>query len=217
MSAPCSDFSEALARDGAHAAGRSFGLRRRIGLLVAVAASLIVIAAIIIGLSQDRSLEWNRVVVVPLENRTGDSALALLGNLAADWIAQGLQQIDVIDVVPTVTAINPGPDVAGIAGSSQPSAARSAGEATGAGTVVAGAYYRRGDSLEFQVQVIDVREERLLRAVAPVTGSLSASGTILDSLRRRAVTTVAAVLDYRLMTPSAVLRRTRNGRPSPPG
>jgi tetratricopeptide (TPR) repeat protein len=201
-------FAEALVGDGARRGGGPFRLRRKVALQVA-AASLIVIAAIIIGLSQDRSeptpdLELNRVVVVPLENRTGDTAFALLGNLAADWIAQGLQQIDVIDVVPTVTAINPGPDVAGIAGLSEPSAARPAGEATGAGTVVAGAYYRRGDSLEFQVQVIDAREERMLRAVAPVTGSVSASGTILDSLRRRVVTTVAAVLDYRLMTSTAV-------------
>ncbi|MDH3458379.1 MAG: hypothetical protein OER90_16170, partial [Gemmatimonadota bacterium] len=149
------------------------------------------------------SLDRNRVVVVPLHNRTGDSTLALLGNLAADWIAQGLQEIEVIDVVPTATAVNPGPDVASVAESSDAGTARAAGMATRAGTVVAGAYYRRGDSLEFQAQVIDVAEERLLRAMAPVTVPVGASGSALDSLRRRVVTTVAAVLDHRLLPSTA--------------
>jgi DNA-binding SARP family transcriptional activator/tetratricopeptide (TPR) repeat protein len=203
-----SDFVAALARNAAGPGARLLQAPRRIAVLVAVPAALVLIAAIILGLSRNGTnetptLDRNRVVVVPLHNRTGDTDLALLGNLAADWIAQGLREIEVIDVVPTATAINPGPDVANTAETSESTAARLAGEATGAGTVVAGAYYRRGDSLEFQVQVIDAVEERLLRAVAPVTGPLAVSGTILDSLRRRVAATVAAALDRRLMASSA--------------
>jgi serine/threonine-protein kinase len=144
-----------------------FRVRRRTAVLIAVPASLIAIAALIIGLSRDPpnpapALDRNRVVVVPLENRTGDTALAVLGSLAADWIARGLQEIDVIEVVPTATAVNPGPDVASVAESSDAGTARAAGMATRAGTVVAGSYYRRADSLEFQTQVIDAEQERLL-------------------------------------------------------
>jgi tetratricopeptide (TPR) repeat protein/TolB-like protein len=175
---------------------------------VALPAMVVVVVATVLlmnWLPADRTpvLDRNRVVVVPFENRTGDSALALLGNLAADWVPQGLQEIHIIEVVPTATSIEPGPAVAGLAGPSEPGTARPAAVATRAGTVVAGAYYRRGDSIEFQTQVIDATEDRLLRAVAPVTGPAAASGAVLDSLRRRVVTTVASALDRRLMISTA--------------
>jgi len=148
----------------------------------------------------------NRIVVVPFENRTGDSTLALLGSMAADWITQGLHEIDVIEVVPTATAIEPGPDVPHGVGVPVLERARQIGAATRAGTLVAGAYYRRGDSLEFQTQIIDAAAERLMRAVAPVTTAGPATGAVLDSLRRRVVVAVASVLDRRL-APSAPASR----------
>ncbi len=151
-------------------------------------------------------LDQNRVVVLPLANRTGDTALALLGSMAADWITQGLQEIEVIEVVPTATGVEPGPSIAGIEGLSEVSAAQVAAEATGARTVVAGSYYRRGDSLEFQTQVIDASTDRLVRAMIPVTGPISHPGGVLDSLRGRAVATVAAALDRRLFPSTAVSR-----------
>ena len=114
-------------------------------------------------------------------------------------LRQGLQEIDVINVVPTATGIEPGPRVVGVAESSALHNARAAGEATGAGTVVAGSYYRRGDSLVFQAQVIDADARRLLRAVVPLAVPATASGAVLDSLRARVVTTVAAALDQRLI------------------
>jgi len=198
-------FAQALVTTGPVAP--QLQTRRKLMRLVALPAMVAVGVALAIQLYRltvDRTpaLDPNRVVVVPLENRTGDSTLALLGKLAADWITQGLQEIDVIDVVPTATGVEPGPDVAGLAGSGQSVTAQAAA-ATRAGTVVAGAYYRRGDSLEFQTQVIDATDGRLLRAVAPITGSAAASGAVLDSLRRRVVTTVAAALDHRLMRSTA--------------
>jgi tRNA A-37 threonylcarbamoyl transferase component Bud32/tetratricopeptide (TPR) repeat protein/TolB-like protein len=198
-------FVEALASPTVHEGTRP--PRRswfRAALLAAISISLAVLAVILIGKDVQPGQDPYRVVVVSLENRTGDTTLALLGSLAADWITQGLQEIEVIDVVPRGTGVEPGPDLAGGVGSTGVGDPRAAGEATGAGTVVAGAYYRRGDSLEFQTQVIDATGERLLRAVAPVTGPLGASGTLLDSLRRRVTATVAAVLDRRLMVSTPV-------------
>jgi TolB-like protein len=194
-------FLAALEGDVAGRRARFWGRRRMTGL--AVGASFLLIAAVTYAVSRiwpsPPALDRTRVVVLPLENRTGDTAMALMGSLAADWIAQGLQEIDVIDVVPTATAINPGPDIASLAESSDAGIARAAGMATRAGTVVAGAYYRRADSLEFQTQVIDATEERLLRTVAPVAVQVGASGPALDSLRRRVVMAVAAALDHRLL------------------
>ena len=198
-----SDFVAALTHADAGPGDRLFRVRRRLAMPVTVAGAVLV-AAILIGLSQGwmkgtSALDPNRVVVVPLRNRTGDPGLDVLGNLAADWIAQGLQEIDVIEVVPTATAIHPGPDLASVAESSDAGTARAAGEAARAGTVVAGSYYLQNDTLEFQTQIIDVREERLLRTVAPIAVEGGASNLALDSLRRRVVMAVAAALDHRLL------------------
>jgi len=175
---------------------------RRLAIPVLLAAA----AVLTLGVALSRGwptpdLDRNRVVVVPFENRTGDSTLRLLGSMAADWITQGLHEIDVIEVVPTATSVEPGPDIREVAAG--PETARTVGIATRAGTVVMGAYYLRGDSLEFQTQIIDALGARVLRAVAPVTAPAPASGSVLDSLRRHVVAAVAAALDYRLFASPA--------------
>jgi serine/threonine protein kinase len=202
-------FVAALEGDARRRRTASVTVARRRTLIAAVAVSFVAVVAAVVGLRwlpSGTPLDPNRVLVLPLENRTGDSALSPLGSLAADWIAQGLQEIDVIEVVPTSTSFNPGPDLGRFGASSQPATARAAAEATRAGTVVAGSYYGRADSIEFQAQVIDAVEERLLRAVTPVVVAVEASGLALDSLRRRVVTTVATVLDYRLLRSTAASR-----------
>src|SRR5207245_9065452 len=50
-------------------------------------------------------LEPRRIVVAPFDNETGDSSLAMLGNMAADWITQGLMRAGVADVVDARTAL----------------------------------------------------------------------------------------------------------------
>ncbi len=189
--ADASEFVRALRTIGL--SGRRTAWRRFRWLAVPAVAVLVALA---LRWSQSPALDRFRVVVAPFENRTGDTTLTLVGNLAADWITRGLQQIDVIEVVPTSTSITPG------AGSPSGASARTVGLATRAGTVVTGSFYRRGDALEFQTQVIDAIDDRLLRAVAPVVAPRSASGMGLDSLRRAVVTAVAAALDYRLLGPS---------------
>jgi serine/threonine protein kinase/DNA-binding SARP family transcriptional activator/tetratricopeptide (TPR) repeat protein len=193
-------FAEALESSDAVPPTRRARWRRPRVLVATAAALLAVIAVAVIAiLSQDVQLDRNRVVVLPFDNRTGDSTLDLLGSMAADWITQGLQEVQVIEVVPTATSVESGPAIVGLEGLSEVSAARLASEATGAGTVVAGAFYRRGDSLEFQTQVIDAGRDRLARAMVPVTGLVADPASILDTLRGRAVVTVAAELDRRLM------------------
>ncbi len=177
--------------------------RTRVAVPWALIVVILIVVVILSSLDDELDLTMNRVVVLPLANRTGDTALTLLGSMAADWITQGLQEIDVIEVVPTATGVEPGPAIAGLDGMSETRAARIAGETTGARTVVAGAYYRRGDSLEFQAQVIDASTDRLMRAMAPIAGPISHPGDVLDSLRARAVATVAASLDHRLFPSTA--------------
>ena len=174
--------------------------RRRVALLATIPAALIAVAVLLMTTAGNPDLNPNRVFTVAFENRTGDPELELLGSMAADWITSGLQQIDVIEIVPTATGVEPGPAISGLDASR---GASQLGAVTGAGTVVAGAYYRRGDSLEFQTQVIDARNGKLLRAVTPVVGPVAAPESVMDSLRERAVAAVAAALDRRLMASTA--------------
>jgi TolB-like protein len=98
----------------------------------------------------------NRIVIAPLVNQTGDTALAGLGTLAAEYIADGLMRTTQFEVVDPRTSIIAGRIVRRI-----PSILRdrnpavALAEETGAGTVISGDLYREGDSLRVLVRVID--------------------------------------------------------------
>jgi len=192
-------LAEALTDSAARESWRVRLPRRKTLVATLVVVLAAVATAIIAVLSEDPSFDRNRVVVLPFVNRTGDAELNLLGSMAADWITQGLQEVEVIEVVPTATGVEAGPTIAGTAGLSDVNAARLAAEVTGAGSVVTGSYYLRGDSLEFRAQLIDASYDRLARAIMPIAGAAAEPASILDSLRGRAVATVAAELDRRLM------------------
>jgi DNA-binding SARP family transcriptional activator/TolB-like protein len=138
-----------------------------------------------------------RVVVAPFENRTGDPALDPIGSMAADWIAEGVSRLTAIDVVLASTAaILPERRLAGASGS--PDAVAAIAGETGAALVVSGAYYLRGDSLQFHTQITDARERRLLRTLEPITGTRADPGQAVEEIGRRATAAVAVALDTRL-------------------
>jgi DNA-binding SARP family transcriptional activator/TolB-like protein len=130
-----------------------------------------------------------RVVVAVFENQTGDPELDPLGRMASAWITQALYESGVVDVVPSAIGLAPRPD---FSDGQQPGPAAMA-EATGAATVIVGAYYRRGDSVEIQAQVVDARNGDLLSAVPPVGSPLDAPGVAVDSLSRSVVRTLAVL------------------------
>ncbi len=113
-------------------------------------------------------LDPRRVVVTGFEDLSGDSALAPLGHIAADWVTPG------VEVVP------------GAAGSHLDAAAiRALAAQTGAGTVVLGTYYRDGDSVRFHVQIIDAARGTVRRGVEPVGAPRRAPTQAAEALRRR--------------------------------
>ncbi|HSG82747.1 MAG TPA: BTAD domain-containing putative transcriptional regulator [Gemmatimonadota bacterium] len=174
----------------------------RLGLLAG--AALVVGLGIVWAFSSRNDedlLDGLRVVVAVFDNQTGDPELDPLGHMATDWVTQGLDRIEVVDVVPSATGLAPRPAASGT-GLSGADGIRGLARATGAGTVVAGAYYRSGDSIQFQAQVVDALSGQLLRAVDPVGGPLTAPGAIVDSLRQRVVGTIAVLFDTRLSPPS---------------
>ncbi|MGI9041182.1 MAG: ATP-binding protein [Gemmatimonadales bacterium] len=142
------------------------------------------------------TLVANRIVVAPLDNRTGDSTLAPIGDMAADWIARGLTQTGRFQVVDTRTAwltaklvtqmprlLRPAEVAVGIA------------QETGSGLVVSGSYYREGDSLRFDVQITDVASQKLTRALDPVSAAVADPASAIPTLARRTVATMASAVD----------------------
>ena len=122
-----------------------------------------------------------RVVVAPLENLTGDPSLDAVGRVASDWIAQGIAQADSLDVVsPATVSITLGEVKGPYAELIKRLTTR-----TDARLLVSGGYLRRGDSLQFQVQITDARTGRLLRAVDPAAGPARDPFTAIDVLRDR--------------------------------
>ena len=162
---------------------------------IAIAGVLAVWAATSVGWW--RAPDRRQIVVAVFENITGDSTLDPLGRMAADWITQGLDQVSVVEVMPSEAA-GPGPGSRGWAGSG---AFRALARAAGAGTVVSGRYYLSGDSLRFQARIVDSRTGRLRSVLGPVTGSRGAPSALVDSLRRLVTGTVAALFDARVSNP----------------
>lgn len=136
------------------------------------------------------ALDPNRVVVAVFENLTGDPKLDSLGRVAADWITQGLSQITTIEVSPSGTTLDAA-RLRGEAGRATDPLLALAGEA-GAGTVVSGSYYLRGETIQFQARVTDARAGTLMQAIEPVSGPRSDPMPAIESLRRRVMGAVAS-------------------------
>src|SRR3989449_654604 len=72
--------------------------RRWLGFAAAVFGLAVVVAAVSLRAREPTRLNAKRVLVVPFANRTGDSTLDPLGNLAADWITRGLALTGVLEI-----------------------------------------------------------------------------------------------------------------------
>ncbi len=141
--------------------------RRRL-LTTAVAAAMIAIAGFA-GVRAMHAAHMSaatpraRVLVEVFENRTGDSALASVGRMAQDWLAQGLIQTEMVDVV----------DPQAVYVQSHLSASGAADPAmlarhTGATVLVSGSYFRSGDTLFFNAAITNAKTGRLASVVGPI-------------------------------------------------
>jgi len=134
-----------------------------------------------------------RVVVAAFENRTGDAALDAVGAMAADWITQGLAQAGSVEVVPTTAVFGAmREDVRKAPAAAAGDRVGDLAAATGAGTVVTGAYYLRGDELQVQATITDAVAGRVVHAISPVSGPRRDPGVAVDAARSRIVGAIAA-------------------------
>ncbi len=168
--------------------------RPRFGLAVAVLG----IAGLVAGvtLRSTPSLNAKRVLVVPFTNRTGDSTLDPLGNLAADWITRGLASTEVLELADP-GAIVLGANRTGATGVYVSDAAALA-RATGSGMLVSGSLYLREGQIELNARITDVRSGSVLHPLEPVFGDPHEPRAALKVLRERIMAVLAEAGDPRL-------------------
>lgn len=174
------------------------GRGRKLALAGAALAVLGVGAAVIRTMRASEPAS-ERVVVAVLENHTGDPRLDNIGHMAADWVTQGLAQTGLVEVVPSPAAFASTTPEGHGAGHLDAAAIRALGKETGARTVVSGAYYRRGDSVRFQVQITNARRGNVLRALDPVVGPLADPLAATEVLRQRVMAALATLVNPKLM------------------
>jgi DNA-binding SARP family transcriptional activator/tetratricopeptide (TPR) repeat protein/TolB-like protein len=130
-----------------------------------------------------------RVLVASFERPSGDATAAVVAEMAADWIAQGLTHTGMVQVVPGSMLRREGErmreSVAALAA------------ATGSGYIVHGSVYRHDSELVFQVRIARETGE-LLRGVEYRAPPDEPVVVAVDRLRQRVLGAFATVLDARL-------------------
>ncbi len=144
----------------------------------------------------------DRVAVLPFEALTPDSARDPLGRIAADWISQQLASTGVIKVIPSLDVMQAVQDDSGEhRHPEQGEASRRLALALGAGTVIRGSYYRRGDTLTFQAELFDLKSGTIAGGLTAVTGSATDPRDIVARLAQQVTGLVATKLDL-MLSPS---------------
>ena len=172
--------------------------RRRTRWLIGGAVVLAALVALAtLRARETPSLDRQLVVAAPLRNESGDTSLDPIGDLAADWITQGIAQSGVVHVV-SPQALRA--SIRAVRAESPTSDQRLSALAreTGAGTVISGSYYRAGDGLMFQLRITDATTGRVLSAPEPIRGTSADPSPALGQLRERAVGALGLLFGARI-------------------
>jgi DNA-binding SARP family transcriptional activator/tetratricopeptide (TPR) repeat protein/TolB-like protein len=148
-------------------------------------------------LMESNTLVANRIIVVPFENETGDSSLAMVGRMAADWITQALDRSGLAEVVPATEVAIARRRFAQRPTSARPSARELARDMR-AGLLVSGRYYRHASGVTFQALIVDTKEGTVTRTVDVVADTVWSIEETVDRLRQRTVGALATVFDPRM-------------------
>ncbi len=160
---------------------------------IAIGAAGVAILAVLGGVLLRQSgtpLVDNRVMVAVFENETGDASLDAVGKIVADVLARGLQETRVVEIVDPRAALSTGSTTDGAGGVA---AARALAQQLGAGTVVTGEYFRLGDSLRFQAQVMETGSGRILESLDPVAAAVENPMEGVELLNQRVMAAVATM------------------------
>jgi serine/threonine-protein kinase len=155
-------------------------------VLIAVAVTVVVAAGGWFGWRATRGLDVDprTVAVLPFDVISSDTAVVQAARVAADWLMQGIMQTDSANVVSS-TMVNFAIGDAKSATAGATDVITRVAKATRAGTMVTGSASRFGDSLRFQVTIIDARTGKIIRAIEPVAGAVADPIPAINMLRDR--------------------------------
>lgn len=137
-----------------------------------------------------RSGQNNLVAVTALRDRTSDRSVAVLAEMATGSIVQDLVQngVSVVDM-----SRNARSAPADRADEKRSSSLRA--DAGGAGTVIRGDIFGRGDSLRVQMQIVKASDGRVLHQLDPIYAGHGNAHAILNRLRSGVSGAIAALAD----------------------
>ena len=166
--------------------------RSQLRVALLAAAVLVVVAVSAFGILKRGSASdvasAGRVVVAWFDNRSGDSSLADLGALAAEWITEGLSRESMGQLVSST-------EVRELMTGASPPAPRDLARKVNAGLLVTGSYYRRGDSVEYRAEIIETERDRLVANVGPIRG-IPDQPAHLDVLFQQVAIAIGDFMDY---------------------
>lgn len=119
----------------------------------------------------------SRIAVLPFENKTNDSDLEMLGDMAADWITRNLMNLEDIKIVRfenvanNLETLQQDPDLFV--------------RRTGTEKMIKGRFYREGAELIFESQIVDPKTAEVIFALPPIRGSLENPSQIVSELSQR--------------------------------
>jgi len=164
---------------------------------------LIVLAWFFFFRGKEPALDPNLVLVTVFDNQTGYANMDPQGRAAADTIAEGISQMDELDVVP-VSGLPEGssPHEEEQAGSLNIEQIQRLARETGAGIVITGAYYWIGEGPRFSAKITDTQTGKLISSVSSDFGELEKADNssraymeIIFDLRQKVMGVLAAKND----------------------
>jgi DNA-binding SARP family transcriptional activator len=149
----------------------------------------------------------NRVVVLPLRNGTDDAGLDPLGEMAAEWIEQGLLASGLVEVAPGLEVRMDAEDLLNRGEFERgPDLEDELARLAGARIQVRGSYHLQADSLYLVGEVFDTEQGIAVLAVGPVSTPVDRPVDGVETFRQRVVGALATVVDARLASWSALVR-----------
>ncbi len=142
----------------------------------------------------DAEIDARRIVIAPFENNTGEERLDPIGDLVADQLSRYLGDAD-FKVVDARTARIGSKVVDDIPRPLRAQYHVALGEETGSAYTVGGKYYRAGDSIYANVDVIDVATQQTVKSFGPFYGSPDGLDPFIRQMLQRTIAYLAAEVD----------------------
>jgi tetratricopeptide (TPR) repeat protein/TolB-like protein len=133
--------------------------------------------------------EARRLIVVPLENLTGDPEVDVWSELSAEWIGRAIDQPRPVDVVPASAVRD------AIKAQGADASVTALAERLGARWAVAGSLARTGEQVRFEVEFREVASGERLRSLDPVVGPVDSIEAVVGRLANLAAAAAVTLLD----------------------